>query len=214
MCSDRRRRREPARLPFVWAHLWHEWPHLHPHRRPEPVRPRRKRTRSNVRPVRLSEIVLTSCFVFVLRLSSSVSASLSSRCPAVAIRLLLQCRCPDFLLRLLKWLVQSQAELREQRQMRQAQAISAKTCIAQIDRVLAHWYEQRIADRGDKRSARSDSHAHVACTSMSCLCLSAMQEEMAWKLLWKLELIIKSGSNAPRHRRGEATTETSDRLKG
>jgi hypothetical protein len=64
----------------------------------------------------------------------------SSRCPLVLLRMLLVCRFPDHLLRLLKWLVQSQAVLNEQRRTRETGTTAAdKQCIAQLDRILAHW---------------------------------------------------------------------------
>jgi len=54
-------------------------------------------------------------------------------------RILLAQRLPDHLLRLLKWLVQSQSELQAQKVERVPEASTASdTCVKQIDRVMLH----------------------------------------------------------------------------
>lgn len=64
-----------------------------------------------------------------------------AHCPLLLFRMLLTSRFPDHLLRLLKWLVQSHAELVQQKQDREAEndPTKNKICIAQIERVMAHW---------------------------------------------------------------------------
>ena len=64
----------------------------------------------------------------------------SSSCALLLARLLLSCRLPGHLLRLLKWLIESETELRAQREARTADnSTAASTCVKQIDRILAHW---------------------------------------------------------------------------
>jgi len=123
-----------------------------------------------------------------------------SSCALLLARLLLSCRLPDHLLRLLKWLIESETELRAQREARTADnSTAASTCVKQIDRILAHW----SARHGHARAAQvclrhglalivlPSLHVNRLCV---CSSLSGVMEEMAWKTLWRIEQLIKSGS--------------------
>ena len=126
---------------------------------------------------------LTSLLVYCL-------SACGSGCPLLFVRLLLVCRAPDYLLRLLKWLVQCQSKLAEQKKARPTDASPAtNACVKQIDRVMAHW---SVAN--SKRCGAACPHSTIMFTLIDLFCrCSVFMEEMIWKLLWRLEQLIKSG---------------------
>ena len=75
-------------------------------------------------------------FLILLLLSAYPSSPHS--CPLLMMRLLLINRLPDHLLRLLKWIVASQAELGEQKKKLQEDDSTDQTIIQQIERIHAH----------------------------------------------------------------------------
>jgi hypothetical protein len=82
-----------------------------------------------------------SSVCLALRFDSRAAGCDSPGCGLLAARLLLSCRLPDFLLRLLKWLNQSDANLMQQRSniVVVQQSSSSTTILAQqIDRIRAH----------------------------------------------------------------------------
>lgn len=141
-----------------------------------------------------------------------VSAGASpSSCALLLARLLLSCRLPDHLLRLLKWLIESETELRTQREARTADnSTAAATCVKQIDRILAHWSVRNTSGRicvccspscSDRHTPSRTALASLHLVSLVCWLLSGVMEEMAWKTLWRIEQLIKSGSHSHPHTR-------------